>query len=132
MPRLRALPFDNRDCGERKLPPTAWTRRATVEAGKWAGVEPEPVEVPAAYALMNRVWFKVKRGLRGLVVQTTAGEPVVYLLCEPATRDYQVMTRADWMVASLTKRKMSCTWASNPMPSESSRTSGISKTGCST
>lgn len=26
-----------------------------------------------------------------------AGEPVVYLVCEPSTRYYRVMTRADWM-----------------------------------
>jgi hypothetical protein len=68
-----------------------------VAAGKWVGVRPVPVEVPANYALMNGVWFKVTRGLRGLAVLTPAGEPVVYLVCEPATRYYRVMTRAEWM-----------------------------------
>jgi hypothetical protein len=43
------------------------------------------------------VWFKVKQGLRGLVVRTQAGEPVVFLICEPATRYYWVMTRAECM-----------------------------------
>ncbi len=58
---------------------------------------PVPVEVPARYALMNGVWFKVTRGVPGLVVVTPADEPVVYLLCEPSTRYYRVMTRAEWM-----------------------------------
>lgn len=68
-----------------------------MEAGKWSGVAPVPVEVPARYALMNGVWFKVTRGLRGLAVATPAGGPVVYLLGEPSTRYYRVMTRAEWM-----------------------------------
>lgn len=56
-----------------------------------------PVEVPARYALMNRVWYRVKRRVRGLAVRTRQDKPVVYLVCEPATRYYQVMTRAEWM-----------------------------------
>lgn len=95
--RLQVVRWGNRDRAERKLPPTGWTWRATVEDGKWSALEPEPVEVPAAYALANGVWFKVKQGLRGLVVRTQAGEPVVFLICEPATRYYRVMTRAEWM-----------------------------------
>lgn len=95
--KLQVLRWGNRDRGERKLPPTGWTWQESVEAGKWAGVQPVPVEVPAGYALMNGVWFRVKRGMQGLVVRTPAGEPVVYLVCEPSTRYYRVMTRAEWM-----------------------------------
>jgi hypothetical protein len=58
---------------------------------------PEPVEDPAAYGYSTGVWFRVKQGLRGLLVYTQLGEPVVYLVCEPATRYYRVMTRAEWM-----------------------------------
>ena len=95
--KLQMLRWGNRDRADRKLPPTGWTWQASVEAGKWSGVRPVPVEVPARYALMNGVWFKVTRGVRGLVVVTPAEEPVVYLLCEPSTRYYRVMTRAEWM-----------------------------------
>ena len=45
---------------------------------------------------MNGVWYRVKEGLRGLLVQDRAGDPVVFVVCEPATRYYQVMTRAEW------------------------------------
>jgi hypothetical protein len=36
-------------------------------------------------------------GGAGLLVRTRAGEPVVYVICEPSTRYYRVMTRAEWM-----------------------------------
>jgi hypothetical protein len=95
--QLRIVRWGNRDRAERKLPPTGWTWRETVEDGKWAALAPEPVVVPATYGLMNGVWFKVKQGLRGLLVRDRAENPVVFVVCEPATRYYQVMTRADWM-----------------------------------
>lgn len=79
------------------LPPTGWTWKETVEGGTWSAMSPEPVVVPAAYGRMNGVWFKVKEGARGLAVRTRAGEPVVYLICEPATRYFRVMCRSDWM-----------------------------------
>jgi hypothetical protein len=31
------------------------------------------------------------------LIRDRAGEPLVYMLCEPATRYFQVMTRAQWM-----------------------------------
>jgi hypothetical protein len=95
--QLQVVRWGNRDRVERKLPPTGWTWKDTVEAGKWEALEPEPVDVPGAYAQMNGVWYRVKQGVRGLLVRTRAGEPVVYLICEPSTRYYRVMTRADWM-----------------------------------
>ena len=95
--RLQVVTWGNKDRAERKLPPTGWTWRDTVEAGTWSALEPEPVEVPAAYALMNGVWYMVKQGVRGLLVRTRTGEPVVFLMCEPSTRYYQIMTRSEWM-----------------------------------
>jgi hypothetical protein len=95
--RLQVVRWGNRDRAERKLPPTGWTWKETVEAGKWSALEPEPVDVPAAYALMNGVWYRVKQGVRGLLVRTRAGEPVVYVICESATRYYRIMTRSEWM-----------------------------------
>ena len=97
--RLQIVRWGNKDRAERKLPPTGWTWRETVEEGKWAALEPEPVAVPASYGFSNGVWYKVKQGMRGLVVLDRAGRPVVYLVCEPATRYYQVMTRSEWMPA---------------------------------
>ena len=46
-----------------------------------------------------RSGVRVKEGLRGLVVPDRGGRPVVFVLCEQATRYYRVMTRSEWMPA---------------------------------
>jgi hypothetical protein len=95
--RLHVVRWGNRDRSERKLPTTGWTWRETVEAGRWSALAPEPVEIPATYALANGVWFRVKQGVRGLLVRDRRGSPVVFMVTEPSTRYYRVMTRAEWM-----------------------------------
>lgn len=94
---LQVVRWGNRDRHERQLPPTGWTWRASVEAGKWAFAEAEEVEVPATYGYMNGVWYRVRQGVRGLLVRSPSGVPAVFVVCEPATRYYRVMTRAEWM-----------------------------------
>jgi len=79
--------------------PTGWTWQETIEEGKWSALEPEPVVIPATFGLMNGVWFKVKQGMRGLLVHDRDGKPIVFVVCEQSTRYYQIMTRADWMPA---------------------------------
>jgi hypothetical protein len=95
--RLHVVRWGNKDRAERKLPPTGWTWLETVESGRWSELSPEPVVIPATYGLANGVWFRVKQGVRGLLVHDRKGEPVVFMVCEPSTRYYRVMTRADWM-----------------------------------
>lgn len=95
--RLQIVRWGNKDRDERKLPPTAWTWQETIEEGKWSELAPEPVVIPASFGLMNGVWFKVQQGMRGLLVHDREENPVVFMVCEPSTRYYQVMTRADWM-----------------------------------
>lgn len=89
----------NRDRAERKLPPTGWTWQESVEAGKWAALAPESVVAPATFGLLNGARFQVEQGVKGVLVHNRAGEPVVFAVCAPATRDYRVMTRADGMPA---------------------------------
>lgn len=95
--RLQLVRWGSRDRADRTLPPTGWTWEATVEAGRWREMAPEPVDIPASFGLMNGVWFKVKQGMKGLLVRDRAGDPVVYMVCRPATRYYRVMTRCEWM-----------------------------------
>jgi hypothetical protein len=95
--QLRLVRWGNKDRAERKLPPTGWTWQETVEEGKWSELAPEPVVIPATYGLTNGVWFRVKQGMRGLLVHDREGQPVVFMVCHPSTRYYQVMTRSDWM-----------------------------------
>lgn len=92
---LHIVKWGNRDRAERKLPPTGWTWRDTVEDGKWSALAPEPVFVPASYALTNGVWYKVKQGTQGLLVHYRAGAPGVDMLCELASRYYTERLDAD-------------------------------------
>src|SRR5262249_47371171 len=95
--KLHLVRWGNKDRVERKLPPTGWTWQATVESGRWSELAPEPVLIPATYGLMNGVWFRVKQGMQGLLVQDQKGSPVVFMVCEQSTRYYRVMVRAEWM-----------------------------------
>ena len=79
------------------LPPTAWTWRATVESGGWSWASPEPIVIPAAYGFEKGIWFKVTEGIRGLVVRGPGDRPHAYMICEPPTRYYRVMTRSTRM-----------------------------------
>jgi hypothetical protein len=95
--RLQIVKWGNRDRREQQLPPTGWTWQESIEEGKWSAIAPEPVDIPATYGLMNGVWFRVKQGMKGLLVRSRQGEPVVFMVSEPSTRYFHVMTRADWM-----------------------------------
>lgn len=95
--RLQVVRWGNRDRSDRTLPPTGWTWRETVEAGRWREMAPEEVDIPACFGFANGVWFKVKQGMKGIAVRDRAGDPVVFMVCEPSTRYYRVMTRCEWM-----------------------------------
>jgi hypothetical protein len=86
------------------LPSTGWAWLATLEAGGWAPWEPELVDIPATFALEGGVWYAVRQGVRGLLAQDEKGEPVAYVLCEPATRYYHVMTRSERMPVLIAER----------------------------
>jgi hypothetical protein len=95
--QLRIARWGNRRGQSPGLPCTAWARLATLEAGGWAQMAPAEVVIPAALGLDRGVWFQIREGVRGLAVSDEHGQPVVYVLCEPASHYYAVMTRSDWM-----------------------------------
>ncbi len=95
--RIQLARWGNRDRRGR-LPPTGWTWRETVEAGRWAELRAEPVVVPATYCLVGGVWFRVREGVQGLAVRGRDGASV-YLIVERASRYFRVMTRTDWTPA---------------------------------
>ena len=53
--------------------------------------------MPATLGLDGKVWFAILQGVRGLLVKDETGLLRVFLLTEPASHYYKVMTRADWM-----------------------------------
>jgi hypothetical protein len=84
------------------------TRRATgdfsklqsldaVESGSLVWMQPEPIEVPACCGQQRGVWFPIRQGLRAVQVQDERGQLRIYLLIQPVSHYYHVMTRSEWM-----------------------------------
>jgi uncharacterized integral membrane protein len=88
----------------RFLPRTGWTWLSTVEAGYWRHLEPIPVDIPATPGLDRGVWFRIRQGIRGLLVPDERGLAVVYMICEPASHYYHVMTRSNRMPVLIEER----------------------------
>jgi hypothetical protein len=95
--RLQVVRWGNRDRREPRLPATGWTWQKRVAEGRWSELSPEPVIIPATYGFADGVWYRVKQGMQGLLVLDRSEQPVVFMLCQPSTRYYRVMTRAEWM-----------------------------------
>jgi hypothetical protein len=96
---LQVVRWGNRRGQSRALPCTAWTWLSTLEGGGWGDRELTPVVIPATLGLDRGVWYHVREGVRGVVVRDERGRPAAYVLVEPATHYYQVMTRSSWMPA---------------------------------
>jgi hypothetical protein len=77
----------------KELSATSGTMLSMVDAGKWAKHRPECVEVPASLILHNGRLIALRQGL---LVRDEKGAPAVYVLCEPASHYYEVMTRSKW------------------------------------
>jgi hypothetical protein len=97
--RLHVVTWGNRRGESRILPYTCWTHLATVESSGWAAFQTKAVIIPASLGLDKKVWFRIHQGVRGLLAKDERGVPRVYVVCEPSTRYYQVMTRSRWMPA---------------------------------
>ncbi|MBN1395066.1 MAG: hypothetical protein JW959_08590 [Pirellulales bacterium] len=90
--RLVIYPWGNRD-GRVRLPRTGWCRRESLEAGLWSHLRPEAVDIPAAFGLEKGVWFLIEEGIRGILVRDERGGPHAYMLTQPASHYYRIMTR---------------------------------------
>lgn len=89
----------------RALPNTGWTWLETVKGGGWNGLASEIVEIPATYALERRgVWYLVETGIRGLLVFDERGMAVCYVICEPSSHYYRVMTGSERMPVLIGQR----------------------------
>jgi hypothetical protein len=50
------------------------------------------------------VWFRVRQGIRGLLVPDEHGIAVAYMICERASHYYQIMTRSNRMPVLIDER----------------------------
>jgi hypothetical protein len=88
----------------RFLPRTGWTWLSTVQAGYRCNLDPIPVDIPATIGLDRGVWFRIRQGIRGLLVPDERSLAVCYMICEPASHYYQVMTRSSRMPVLIEER----------------------------
>jgi hypothetical protein len=63
------------------------------------------VDIPASYASERRVVrYLVEVGIRGLLVPDERGLAVAYMVCEPSSHYYRVMTGSDRMPVLIDQR----------------------------
>lgn len=88
---LHILPWGNRQKNIKA--PLAWSCEvATLKSGAWSMYGPEPVEILANFGLERGTWFQIKEGIKGLIIHDQQEQPYVYMLLQPSSHYYQVMT----------------------------------------
>ncbi len=102
--RLQIVRWGNGRSESRFLPETGWTWQATIDQGYWKNLNPEIVDIPASLGLERGVWYRIRQGMRGLLVPDEKGIAVVYVICEPASHYYQIMTRSNRMPVLIDER----------------------------
>ena len=102
--RLQIVRWGNFRGESRFLPRTGWTWLETINTGGWRGLDPIPVDIPVTLGLERGVWFRIRQGIRGLLVLDERSTAVVYMICEPSTHYYQVMTRSNRMPVLIEER----------------------------
>jgi hypothetical protein len=102
--RLQIVRWGNGRGQSRFLPATGWTWQTTIEEGYWRNLDATFVDIPAALGLEHGVWFRIREGIRGVLVPDEQGIAVAYMICEPATHYYQIMTRCTRMPVLIEER----------------------------
>src|SRR3954471_18553323 len=96
--RLQVVRWGNGRGQSRFLPRTGWTWLESIREGRWRGSGAIPVDIPASFGLERRgVWFLIETGIRGLLVPDERGWAVCYMICEPSTHYYRIMTGSERM-----------------------------------
>lgn len=102
--RLQVVRWGNGRGESRFLPRTGWTWKMSVDEGLWQNAGAIPVDIPATLGMERGVWYRIRQGIRGLLVPDERGIAVAYMICEPSSHYYQVMTRSDRMPVLIEER----------------------------
>jgi hypothetical protein len=102
--RLQFARWGNGRGQSRLLPRTGWTWLSTVASGYWSHIGGIFVDIPANFAYDRGVWVHVRQGIRGILVPDESGNAVCYMVCEPSSHYYQIMTRSDRMPVFIGER----------------------------
>jgi hypothetical protein len=92
--RLQIVRWGNGRGQSRRLPPTGWTWQESIERGMWRNLDTVFVDIPATLGYERGVWYTIREGIRGLLVADEHGIAVCYMICEPSSHYYRVMTRS--------------------------------------
>jgi hypothetical protein len=95
--RFQIVRWGNGRGQSRFLPRTGWTWLETLQRGEWRHAEAIPVDIQATLGFERGVWFPVREGFRGILVPDEHRNAVCYMLCEPASHYYRVMTKSSRM-----------------------------------
>jgi hypothetical protein len=76
----------------------------SVDEGLWRNAGAIPVDIPATLGMERGVWYRIRQGIRGVLVPDERGIAVAYMICEPSSHYYQVMTRSDRMPVLIEER----------------------------
>jgi hypothetical protein len=102
--QLQVVRWGNGRGKSRFLPRTGWTWLETVEQGGWQGTGAIPVDIPATMGFERGRWYAIREGIRGLLVPDEKQRAVVYMLCEPSSHYYRVMTGSPRMPVFIDER----------------------------
>lgn len=91
----KLIPWGNRL--HAKLPKTGYCKKESLDAGKWRWLSPEPVTILAAFGWSKGVWFQVRQGIQGILVRDEDGEAYCYMITQPATHYFNIMTGSERM-----------------------------------
>lgn len=80
-----------------KIPRTGFCKIESFKAGKWQWLHPTPATIIASSALVNGIWFQVKQGIQGLIVESQYGTRHCYILTQPSTHYFRTMTGSERM-----------------------------------
>ena len=80
-----------------RLPQGGWCELEQLESGNWQWLRPEEVVIPASFGRQNGRWFLIESGVRGILVRGQSGGSHAYILTEPASHYYKIMTRHNRM-----------------------------------
>ncbi len=85
----------------RVLPSTGWTTDERVKSGYWREVGAEEVTIPAARGYDGGYWYAIPSPIRAVLVRPVDGQVHVFVVCQPASNYYAVMTKSEWMPAMI-------------------------------
>lgn len=78
------------------LPKTGWVWKERLTEGSWIKLETQEVVIPANAGCDNGIWYRVREGMQGLLVETPSAT-IVYMIVDKATHYFQTMTRSSRM-----------------------------------